>query len=350
MPTIWFILVVFMIIAYVVLDGFDIGSGVLHMVIARTDEERRVVLRAIGPVWDGNEVWIIAGGGTLFLAFPLLYASSFSGFYLPLMVLLWLLVGRGISIEFRTHLESPIWTSFFDGVFLLSSALLAVFYGAAFANVVRGVPLNAEHFFFEPLWTNFRVGPNPGILDWYTCVAAVLALAALSMHGALFLNLKTEGKIQDRARWLAVWMWLFVMVLTILEGLGSVILVRPALETNYLRYPVWFVVPFIAVAALLLVPYFLSRSKESAALYASGAYLAVMVGGAAVALYPTVLPASGNPQYSLTIYEAAAAPESLRLALYWWLPGIAVAITYFIFMYRMFRGKATASNGYGPTR
>jgi cytochrome bd ubiquinol oxidase subunit II len=346
MPTVWFILVAFMITAYVVLDGFDIGAGAWHMLLARTDEERRTVLNAIGPVWDGNEVWLIAAGGTLFLAFPLLFASSFSGFYMPLMVLLWLLIGRGISIDFRTHLKSIIWTSFFDGLFSFSSALLAIFYGAAFANVIRGVPLNAEHFFFAPLWTNFRVGPNPGILDWYTCVAALLALLALSMHGALFLNLKTEGKLRDRARLLAIWLWVAVSIFTVIETSAS-LKIRPELARNYLLYPEWFIIPLTVAIGLGLTLYFLLRARDNAALYASGAFLAAMVVGAAVGLYPAVLPASGNPQNTLTIYDAAAPPASLRLALYWWIPGIAIAITYFVFMYRMFRGKAAASGRYG---
>jgi cytochrome d ubiquinol oxidase subunit II len=346
MTTVWFILVAFMITAYVVLDGFDLGSGVLHLMVARTDQDRRVVLHAIGPVWDGNEVWLIAGGGTLFLAFPLLYASSFSGFYLPLMVLLWLLIGRGISVEFRTHLDSPVWTNFFDGVFAFSSALLAIFYGAAFANVIRGVPLNADHLFFAPLWTDFRVGPNPGILDWYTCTAALLALLALALHGALFLNLKTTGKLQERSLGLAWLLWPFVVLFTCIETVAT-ILIRPALGNNYTQHPAWFVIPFLVAGGLLLVPYFLSRFEEAAALYASGTFLGAMVVGAAVALYPTVLPASGNPQYSLTIYDAAASPMSLRLGLYWWLPGIAIAIAYFVFIYRMFRGKTAAEGRYG---
>ncbi len=348
MPTVWFILVAFMITAYVVLDGFDIGAGVLHMIIAHTDEERRTVLRAIGPVWDGNEVWLIATGGTLFLAFPLLYASSFSGFYMPLMVLLWLLVGRGVSIEFRAHLESVIWTSFFDGVFSFSSALLAIFYGAAFANVIRGVPLDADHFFFEPLWTDFRVGSTPGILDWYTCIGALLALLALAMHGALFLNLKTEGKLQQRARSSAMFLWATVVLFTAIET-SATLVIRPELGANYLLHWEWFIIPIAVAGGLILVIYFLARLKDAAALYASAVFLAAMVLGAAVGLYPNVLPASGNPQFSLTIYDAAASPDSLRLGLFWWIPGIAIAITYSVFVYRMFRGKARPSHGYGPS-
>src|SRR5579872_3615051 len=137
---VWFFLVALMITAYVVLDGFDLGAGVLHLWIAKTDQERQTVIRAIGPVWDGNEVWLLAGGGTLFFAFPVLYASGFSGFYLPLMIVLWLLLLRAIGIELRMHFRSRTWRALFDGCFSFSSALLAIFYGAALGNVIRGVP------------------------------------------------------------------------------------------------------------------------------------------------------------------------------------------------------------------
>src|SRR5579884_354221 len=154
MQTLWFILVAFMLIAYVVLDGFDLGAGIIHLFVARTESERRMVLRAIGPVWDGNEVWIIAAGGTLFFTFPILYASSFSGFYLPLIIVLWLLMLRGVAIELRSRLNNPLWGSFWDGTFFLGSALLSIFYGAALGNVIRGVPLDAQGNFFAPLWTD----------------------------------------------------------------------------------------------------------------------------------------------------------------------------------------------------
>src|SRR6266568_848500 len=195
METLWFIIVAVMLTAYVVLDGFDLGAGVIYPFIAKTSDDRRRVLRAIGPVWDGNEVWLLAAGGTLYFAFPQLYASGFSGFYLPLMMVLWLLMLRGIGIEFRTHMEHPVWWSFFDFVFSISSLLLAIFFGAAIGNVVRGVPLNADGYFFEALWTNFRVGTYPGILDWYTVLTGVLAMVTLTVHGAHYIALKTEGSI-----------------------------------------------------------------------------------------------------------------------------------------------------------
>jgi len=169
METLWFILVALMLTAYVVLDGFDLGAGIINLFVARNHDERRVVLRAIGPVWDGNEVWLLASGGALFFAFPLLYASSFSDFYLPLMMVLWLLMPRGIGVELRSHVSDPLWWSFFDFVFSISSLLLAIFLGAAIGNVVRGVPLNSDGYFFEALWTNFRVGqiyiPRRGKVD-----------------------------------------------------------------------------------------------------------------------------------------------------------------------------------------
>src|SRR6202022_744050 len=141
MGTIWFCLVAIMIAVYVLLDGFDLGAGAIHLLVAKTDDERRQVLSSIGPVWDGNEVWLIASGGTLYFAFPLLYASAFSGFYLPLMIVLWLLILRGTGIELRAHSDSQVWRGFFDGLVFLSSALLAIFFGAALANVIRGVPI-----------------------------------------------------------------------------------------------------------------------------------------------------------------------------------------------------------------
>ena len=195
MATLWFMIVAVMVAVYVLLDGFDLGAGAVHLFIAKTDDERRTVLRAIGPVWDGNEVWLLAAGGTLYFAFPLLYASSFSGFYLPLMMVLWLLMLRAIGIEFRTHIEEPVWKGFFDAIFGVSSILLAIFFGAALGNVVRGVPLNADGYFFEPLWTNWRVGAQNGILDWYTVICGVVALVTLVVHGSLYLAIKTEGEL-----------------------------------------------------------------------------------------------------------------------------------------------------------
>ncbi len=249
MGFLWFWLVAVMIVGYVVLDGFDLGVGVLHLFLVRTEDDRRTSLASIGPVWDGNEVWLLAGGGTLYFAFPLLYASAFSGFYLPLMIVLWLLILRGISLELRNHIDVGIWRALLDGVFGLSSALLTIFYGAALANVLRGVPLQADGYFFLPLWTNWRPGPHPGILDWYTVIGGIVALVALTLHGALWLTVKTSGDLSQRAQRIVNPLCIQLAAVTIIS-LGATIAVRPASLENYFNYPFTFVVPVGVIASL----------------------------------------------------------------------------------------------------
>jgi cytochrome bd ubiquinol oxidase subunit II len=342
MQTVWFTLVAFMLTAYVVLDGFDLGAGAVHFFVGRRDEDRRVVLRSIGPVWDGNEVWLVAAGGTLYFAFPALYAASFSGFYLPLNMVLWLLMLRAIGIEFRAHIESPVWRGFFDGAFSLSSALLAVFYGAALGNVVRGVPLRPDGSFFEPLWTDFRVGKENGILDWFTVLCAALALAALTVHGALWLAYKTEGAVQERARRIAGALFVPLLLLAV-AALFAALSLQPALLDNYRRYRVaGALVPMVAAGSYAASIFFSRRRRDRGAFLGSCAFLATLLAGVAFALHPRVLPASTSDAYSLTIYNTASGDYSLRYGVYWWSFGMLIAIGYFVLVYRMFRGKVRA--------
>jgi len=203
MPALWFWLLAVLLAAYAVLDGFDFGVGMLHFVVAKTRDERDTLLRSIGPVWDVNEVYLVAAGGTLFGAFPVLYATAFSGFYLPLMIVLWLLLFRSLGIELRHHIDNLLWHQLWDVAFSASSALLAIFFGAALGNLVRGLPLQPNGDFFEPLWTDFRVGDETGILDWYTLLVGVTATASLGLHGALWLGWKTDGALAQRADGLA---------------------------------------------------------------------------------------------------------------------------------------------------
>lgn len=338
METVWFIIVSVMIAAYVVLDGFDLGAGIIYLIVGKTSDERRKVLRSIGPVWDGNEVWLLAAGGTLYFAYPQLYASAFSGFYLPLMMVLWLLMLRGIGIELRAHMDNPVWRGFFDVVFSLSSGLLAIFFGAALGNVIRGVPLNADGYFFEPLWTNFRLGPNPGILDWYTVMAGVVALVTLTAHGALYVTLKTDGELGSNARKVALSVWPVQLAFTLISLIATWF-VRPAIKTNYVAYPIGFLIPIVVFAGLLLMFVWTRKGKELHAFLASCVYITGMLVGAVFALYPLVLPASTDPAYSLTIYSAAAGHHGLTVGLAWWLLGMVLTLAYFVFVYRMFRGK-----------
>jgi cytochrome bd ubiquinol oxidase subunit II len=336
--TLWFILVALMVIAYVVLDGFDLGAGIISLSVARTHDERRLILRTIGPVWDGNEVWLLAAGGALFFAFPLLYASSFSGFYLPLMIVLWLFMLRGVGVELRSHVEDPLWWSFFDFLFSFSSLSLAIFFGAAVGNVVRGVPLDSEGYFFEALWTDFTVGPNPGILDWYTVLTGLLALATLTVHGAHYVALKTEGDLCYRARRVAALVWWALVLLTVLSLVAS-LYVRPQALDNFRLRPWGWLIPAVVAGSLIAMPLFRARGKDWSAFLSSSVYITGTLSGAAFALYPTLLPASTDPSYSLTIHNAKTGAYSLRVGLIWWLVGIALAIGYFTFLYRFSRGK-----------
>jgi len=346
MPTIWFMIVAVMVAMYVLLDGFDIGAGAVHLFIARNDVERRTILRAIGPVWDGNEVWLLAAGGTLYFAFPLLYASSFSGFYLPLIMVLWLLMLRGIGIEFRSHLHDRLWTSFFDVIFSVASILLAIFFGAALGNVVRGVPLNADGYFFEPLWTNFRVGIDNGILDWYTVTTGVVALVTLVVHGSLYLATKTEGDLNTRARQVAIALWPVEVLLTG-ASLFATLYIRPGVLTNFLRWPVGYLIPIIVVASLLYLFVALRGKNDKGAFLASCGYIVGMLVGAAFALYPLVLPASTDPNLSLTIANTATGAHGMQVGFVWWGIGMVLAAIYFVFVYRMFRGKIRMQEGAG---
>ena len=345
MGTIWFWLVAIMLALYVVLDGFDLGVGILSAFLARSEEDRRTLVRSIGPVWDGNEVWLLAGGGTLYFAFPLLYASSFSGFYLPLMIVLWLLVGRGIAIELRTHFDLGIWQDFFDGIFAFSSALLAIFFGAALANVIRGVPIGPDNYFFLPLWTNLRTGPYPGILDWYTILGGILALVALTQHGALYLTLKTDGEVQERARLTAKLLWAPLVTLTILSLIATIFVQRASL-TNYTQHPVGFVIPLAVVAGLGSSLWFTITEKDFHSFAASTVYLAAMLLGAAFALYPNLMPSTLNPAYSISISRAMAGHHGLSFGLLWWGFGMALAAGYFVFVYWMFRGRVRPSSAH----
>ena len=345
MTTFWFIVVALMLVAYVVFDGFDLGAGIVQLFIARDSRERSLIARSVGPVWDGNEVWLLAAGGTLYFAFPLLYASSFSGFYLPLMMVLWLLMMRGIGLEFRHHIHSGLWETFFDWMFGASSLLLAVFYGAALGNVIRGVPLRPDGYFFEPLWTTFTVTPEAGILDWYTVMAGVVALVTLGVHGAHWVATKTGDELCVRARNFARLLWILLVLLTPVS-LVCTIYVRPQMLENYRNHPAGLLIPLVVVASLVVMEAFRSRGQDRAAFLTSAVYIAGMLGGAAFGLYPNVLPASTDPSLGLTIHNTAAAEHGLRVGMAWWSVGMIFVIGYFVFVYRTFRGKVSLEGGH----
>jgi cytochrome d ubiquinol oxidase subunit II len=345
LETVWFVLAAVMVTVYVVLDGFDLGAGILHFRVGHDERERAMVLRSIGPVWDGNEVWLISTGGVLVLAFPALYAESFSGFYLPLMLVLWLLIGRACAIELRHQIESPAWTPFWDRVFQFSSVGLAVCFGAALGNVVRGVPFDEEGRFFEPLWTDMtRTKGATGVLDWYTILVGVTSLAALAMHGGAWLAVKLEGEPQARAR-AAVRGWWYAVVVASVVVTVATFAVQPHVPTR-LAENLWLhVFPLLGVAGLVGAFVFVRRGRDRATFYATSTYLVGMLSSAAFGLYPYVLPSSTDPTRGMTVVSARAGETALRTGLWWWVPGIALAITYQAWAYRRFRGKVGDDGG-----
>ncbi len=338
MEILWFCVVAFMLAMYVILDGFDLGAGILHLFVAREESERRSVLAAIGPVWDGNEVWLLAAGGTLYFAFPLLYASSFSGFYLPLMIVLWLLMLRGLGIELRHHVNSPLWKAFWDGAFALGSTLLAIFFGAALGNVVRGVPLQPDGYFFEPLWTTFTVVRDAGILDWFTVIMGVVALCTLTVHGAHYLAMKTEGAVQTRSRSVARAAWWGVLLTSVLAFVASWS-IRPEIWTDYREHPWGFVFPLLGVLGLAGMFVFERKGKDAAAFLSSSVFIAGMLASTAFGLFPDLLPATTGPQYSLTVYNCIAGSYGLAVGIVWWVIGVVLALAYFTYLFLSFHGK-----------
>jgi cytochrome d ubiquinol oxidase subunit II len=344
MATLWLLLVTLMLAAYVVLDGFDLGVGIIYKIVAKTPDERALVRRSIGPVWDANEVWLLAAGATLYFAFPQLYASAFSGFYLPLMMVLWLLIGRALGLEIRSHAEDALVGEACEASFMISSLLLAVFFGAALGNVIRGVPLEADGYFFLPLWTNFRTGAHPGVLDWYTVLCGGVVLVALATHGAHYLAWRSTGEVNTRARRLAhqgtrALPWLTLM------SLVATVAVRPSVTHNFLAHPAGLLIPGAVAASLVAMERTTRRGDERRAFFWSVTYLVSMLIGAAFALFPVVLPASGDPSLSLTLASAATGSYAMRVALTWWLVALVLVVATFAHLYRTFRGKLVLGQG-----
>lgn len=319
-------------IVYVVLDGFDFGAGALHLFVARGDAERREVLGAIGPVWNANEVWLIAGGGMLFFAFPQAYAAGFSGFYLPLTVVLWLLVIRGLSIELRSHLADPLWQAFWDAGLGFSSASMALVLGASLGNVLRGVPIGASGSFMAPWFTNFRVRGEAGVLDWYTVLLGAFALIALCAHGASYLCWQTSGVVRERAARSSRALWIAVAA----GGLVCIVatrVVRPSLYGALLARP-WSWI-FVLIAAAGLAAAISWRDRRGFA--GSCAFLAATLAATAAGLFPVLLPSTIDPRYDVIAYTAAPGAHGLRVGLGWWMIGIPLAAAYTVYLYRSLR-------------
>ncbi len=341
METLWFWIASVVIAIYVVMDGFDFGAGALHLFVARNDMERRQVLAAIGPFWDGNEVWLLAAGGVLFLAFPKVLASGLSGFYLAIMLILWVLILRGIAIEFRSHLGDGMWRSFWDATFGFASTLAPVLFGAALGNLLRGLPLDAHGWFALPFYDSFRTTGPLGILDWYTLLSAVFALVALMHHGALFLAWKAEGDVRTRSVFWARRLFLGVIALWIVAT-GATLSVAPDVFTNLASRPLAWLGTLVAAGGIVTSVVARRAGRDLMAFLGSAAFLLGLLAATAATIFPTMLKSATDPALSLTAFNSAANPASLEIALYWAAPGFLLAVAYAGWLFRHHRGKAEA--------
>jgi cytochrome d ubiquinol oxidase subunit II len=330
--TLWFLVLTVMLMGYAVLDGFDLGVGALHLALARRPDERQAAINAIGPVWNGNEVWLLAAGGAMVVAFPRLYAAAFSGFYLPLMIVLWLLILRGVAIELRHQVDHDLWRQAWDVTFCGSSALLALIFGVAVGNVLRGVPLDADGNF---------VGSFALLLNPFALLCGALSVSALALHGAAYLALKTDGHLQHRARQSIL--PLLACTTALLAAVAATsFLVQPTFTANFARWPALMVIPVSALVALAALAVFARRDAHQATFLSSAALIVAALSSAAAGLYPRLLPGiSGSALAALDIDNAAASAHGLWTALAVGIAGMALVAVYQTTMFRVWRGKAT---------
>jgi len=335
MSTFWFLILGFLLGGYAVLDGFDLGVGILHLWVARTNEERRIVLNAIGPVWDGNEVWLITGAASLFLAFPAVYAAGFSGFYLPLIMVLWMLMGRGLSLEFRGRLDDPLWRLALDVIFSVSSFLLVLVFGVALGNVVNGVPVNPQGYY---------QGLFAWILNPYALLVGLLGLVLLTLHGANYLSMKTDGLVQARAQRAASVLWLPLVVLVVITTVAT-FLARSEMGINYHNFPLWVLVPLATAVLLVALRVFRQRGQDTHAFLNSAGLILALFASTAIGLYPYLLPSRPHPERSFTVNNAAASSGSLFPATIWVSFALVLILGYTVFVYRTFKGKVVLEEG-----
>ena len=324
----WFVLMGVLLAGYAILDGFDLGAGILQPV-ARTDEERRMILKSIGPLWDGNEVWLITFGGAMFAAFPEAYATAFSGFYIAFMMVLFALILRAVSIEFRSKLQAKAWRSFWDYGFCFSSGLASVVFGVAVGAAMQGVPLNSRGVFDGKFLD--QITP-------YSVAVGVMTLAMFTMHGAFFLYLKTTGPLRER---LHGWMWrgfVFFVVMYLMVTIMTLVLV-PRATHNFVLYPWSWVLVVLNILAIANIPRAIQKRRAGYAFISSCATIAALVCLFGMALFPNLVTSSTAPENSLTIYNAASSETTLRLMTVIALLGMPFVLTYTGIVYWTFRGK-----------
>jgi cytochrome d ubiquinol oxidase subunit II len=338
MVELWYCVVAGMITIYVVLDGRNFGVGVLHFLVGRNRQERRQVIAAIGPLWVWHEVWLVAFGGTLFVAFPVLLGTAFSGYYLALNLILWCLILRAAGIEAGGHLDDPMWQGFWDVVLTASSVLLCMLFGLALGNMARGVPVDDKGEFAMTFFTTFRTRGDVGLIDWYTISVAVTALIFLTAHGASYLVLRTTGVVHDRCEKLQRMLWGAVPVFLIIVTIET-LFVRDGLVKDFLHAPLaWLGAIGSAIGVVLLVNGMATRN-ELRAFMGSGTVIGSVLFTGAATIFPVILFSTVDPKNSITAQAAAASTSSLELAAIWWPIAAILTLSYFWYMRKRFAGK-----------
>ena len=352
----WYVVLITILGAYLMLDGYDFGAGIIHLFFAKTEKDKKAITNAIGPFWDANEVWLIAGGGVLFFAFPTLYAASFSGFYLPLIMILWLLIFRAVGLELRGQLHNKMWEAVWDKAFGIASLLLALFFGVALGNVVRGVNLGMvtngvstqePHFFFLPLW-NSSFSPQDaqlGIIDWFTLFLGVVSVVALMIHGANWIIYKTNSDLNPQLKEV-VYKMNFVLLGLVIVSLSVWHIIEKEPFHNFLENPILFVFPLICFIGLFGLFKVRTFKKEGHGFVFSSLFLIGGFTSTTASIFPDVLPSTNKVNPSLTIYNVAADSYALHTGLYWFPIALILVIGYFIIQYKVFSGKMD-DVGYG---
>ena len=325
---IWFGLIGALFAGYAILDGFDFGVGSLHL-FTRTDEERRIMINSIGPVWDGNEVWLVTGGGALFAAFPMVYATAFSGFYMAMILLLFALIFRAVAIEFRSKKPSQSWRQLWDISFSVSSILSGLLIGVALGNIARGIPLDTQ---YEYAGGFFR------LLNPYALIIGITTVALFMMHGAIYLVIKTEGELHDKIREWVNNAIIFFVICYVTTTMATLLYVPHMTETMK-SYPVLFVLPILNMLAIANIPREIHHRKDWRAFLSSCASILALLTLFGIGMYPYMIYSLPILENSLTIYNSASSPKTLKIMLIIALIGMPMVLTYTIAVYRIFRGK-----------
>jgi cytochrome d ubiquinol oxidase subunit II len=336
----WYVIVSFMLIAYIVLDGRNFGAGMLHWLVARTPEERRQVVAAIGPLWPWHEVWLVGFGGTLMAVFPRLMATAFAGYYLALMLILWCLLLRAMALEVGGHINDRLWQQFWDFVFVVSSFLLAVLFGAAAGNVARGVPLDQTGRFSMAFFTDFNVRGYVGLLDWYTVSVAIFAVVLLGAHGATYLTLKTEGPVHNRSAVLCRRLWLASLPLFLIVSVETSF-VRPNVVGDGFTNPLSWLGVIVAIVSAWALLTGIDRGHEMKAFLGSNFLIIGLLAAGGATIYPVMLLSTIAPEYSLRADQVASSSGTLVSAIFWWPVAFVMAASYFVFISRRYYGKVS---------